>query len=113
MSKVINNELLSAILGKELEVRGFRDKFIPENFEYIEDMINVKTINIHELSNKCKIWAYENGYFVKTGVMASVLLRMPDLKEVNKCYNCNFDNLTKFDPLNDILVSEWILDNKS
>ena len=55
---MISKELLSEVLGYEVEIRGFKDKFIPANFEYIKDMIDVKAINIYELAHKCKEWAY-------------------------------------------------------
>ena len=60
--KIISKELLSAVLGKKVQIRGCMDKFIPNNFEYIEDMINVKTINIHELALKIIDYATKNGY---------------------------------------------------
>lgn len=72
----------------------------------------VTAINIYELANKCKTKAYELGYRIESNPTNSKIYdKDGNLRET--CYNTNFYNPTIFDPMLDILVFEWILDNKA
>lgn len=82
---MISKELLSAVLGKEdLEIRGCLDKHLPSDFQYIEDMINVKIINIHELQHKCKLFALENGYEILESVRITRVYLGSDIKPIHE-----------------------------
>lgn len=100
MENMISKELLSEVLGVDIE-----DVYITENqvlysipnYEIEEDSetfyINLGTrINIHELSHKCKEWAYEKGYILYSG------------KEVNE-YTCYFEKETGFELSN---IDTWL-----
>ncbi len=79
MNEIITKELLSEVLGYEVEVRGFIDKYIPSNFEYIKDLIDVKIINIYELEYRLKEWALYKGYLVFSGVNICYIMKKNDL----------------------------------
>ena len=59
---MISKELLSKVLGIEVkEIRWIKTHKNQLQYDVEEDM-DYTTINIHELANKCKEWAIENGY---------------------------------------------------
>lgn len=104
----ISNELLNEVLGKEVEIRGCLDKFIPADFQYIEDMVSVKTINIYELGEMCKKWAYENGYFIEVNYnLISIFNYKND--DYEESFICTyFEDILEYE----IKACQWILENK-
>jgi hypothetical protein len=59
---MISKELLSEVLGCKLDID---EQLQPNEIEYIEKVgsrLYCRTINICKLQNKCRIWAYEQGY---------------------------------------------------
>lgn len=104
--------ILGLILNKDVKSRGFKDEHIPENFEYIEKLVNVKTINIHEFAWRVKKWAFNLGYKVETNMTCSKLYsREYGSKPLDECHNTNWVDGRPYDPMCDILVCEWILEN--
>lgn len=125
MEDMISKELLREVLEKKVEIRGFRDRFIPSNFEYLEDVTNVKSINIYELvMHKFKMWALSKGHSLtswtykidsafceigtrkqkdyaffegKTEIEAVAKACEWILKESKSCQNCSYCYLTKDD----------------
>ncbi len=84
---MISKELLSEVLGEQVEIRGFKDMYIPANFEYIQDMIDVKAINIYELAHKCKEWALSKGYALVSYGKECFLYETEELYDVSEQLN--------------------------
>jgi len=68
---MITSKLLIAILGpKYTEIKDDNSLLVCTEFGW--QKFNGKKypegLNLHELANKCKIWAYENGYIISTEV---------------------------------------------
>ena len=104
-----SKELLSEVLGKEIEIRGFKDEFIPSNFEYIEDFCNVKVINIYELAHLCKEWAFSEKYFIVSGFILfgqNISIVSFDLK--GEIHRCKDDS--EFEAV--VQACEWVLKEK-
>jgi hypothetical protein len=63
----ISKELLSEVLGCKLDID---EQLQPNEIEYIEKVgsrLYYRYINIYELANKCKEWAYTKNYFLFSG----------------------------------------------
>ena len=101
----ISKELLSKVLGYEVEIRGFKDKYIPANFEYIVDMIDVKTINIYELEHRCIEWAFNEGYACLVGIDICYVMRLEG-------FNIDYFTQLSRDFSDAFKACQWILDNK-
>ena len=72
----------------------------------------VEEYNIYELAYKCKKWAFDIGYFVETKALSSKLRsREYGSKVLDECFNTNWDNGIPYDPVCDIKVCEWIVEN--
>ena len=106
---MISEELLSEVLGIKVEITG---KLSNSNICYTDKYFNDDDINIHELSHKCKEWAFNKGYTILTYPKRSELINRKSLKVVNICYNTNFENHKVYNPNMDIELCQWILDNK-
>ena len=116
-------------MSKELlsEVLCIKYTFtIEPNKEYNQNIIEwwqedvykeqMHSINIYELAHKCKIWAFNNGYELRSG-------RDIDVKE-ELCYFCEYKQERQLDYLNgDYFLAgtepeaifkacQWLLDNK-
>jgi len=115
MNDIISEELLSDVLGKKVIIRGFVNKYIPENFEYIEDSIILKTISIYELAHKsCKQWAKDNGYIITSNILGSVTISK---LESPLSIIAWVDNTLELSKLNEefsvIKACQWVYDNKA
>lgn len=64
---MISKELLSEVLGKEIEI-GIKSILGESYIEYKIILPSggklIRDMNIYELAYKCKEWAYENDYYV-------------------------------------------------
>ena len=110
MKVIVSKELLSEVLGKEVTIRGFRDEFIPNNFEYLEDLVNVKIINIHELAYKCKEWAWKKGFYYW---YENNRLYIKELYSCKVDLDISIGEFKKpFDVEIDFKACQWILDNE-
>jgi len=68
-----------------------------------------KEINIHELANKCKEWALEQGYELRTSTKGII-----DVYNMN--YNCEFIDSLNYrlpEPQTVFKYCEWILKQKA
>ena len=108
---MISKELLSKVLGYEVEIRGFKDKYIPANFEYIVDMIDVKTINIYELAHKCKEWAYNQGYVLDCFSKCTEI-RKKNEEDILYIERGELFDDSSYDISLVFKACQWILDNK-
>lgn len=114
---MISKELLSEVLGYEIEIRGFRDKYIPSNFEYIKDMVDVKIINIFELAYKCKEWALNKGYYISSNIYDNNGCCQLFKDNSSVCNECGeIESLEHFHSSCEsgaiFKACQWILDNK-
>lgn len=109
MKNVISKELLSEVL--EVKVLGFT--YIPNDKDTISSnesiFVTLKDshpcINIHELAHKCKEWAKNKGYYLKSwindddsGTCEILLFGKHDAK-------------TEYEAI--FKACQWILDNKA
>jgi len=118
---MISKELLSEalddkvkmILSNSCDVEELVDEEIEENELMVFYDVNYtcySKYNIYEVAYKCKEWAFDKGYQILSYPSSSALILNTDIKDT--CYNTNFKNGKKYDPMCDIEVCQWILDNK-
>ena len=60
----ISKELLSEVLGKE--VAQDNNIQIATPIVHYSNITHMSSINIYELAHKCKEWAWDNGYTIKS-----------------------------------------------
>ena len=115
---MITENLLSKVL--KIDKRLLRIYKTKENYIFFYTMSNVgeseNYINVYELAYKCKEWAFDNGYELRSG-------RDIDVKE-ELCYFCEYKQERQLDYANgDYFLADtetesifkacqWILDNK-
>ena len=108
---MISKELLKNILGIKVDVDYIRNEInYNKHVEYDLSCGDSESINIHEVAHMCKEWAFKKGYLILSYPSKSELVFFTDT--VDTCYNTNFENGKKYDPMCDIKVCEWILENK-
>ncbi len=68
--------------------------------------------DIHKLAWETKKWAFDLGYFVETKALSSKLRSRESGSEIiDECFNTNWNNGKPYDPICDIKVCEWIVEN--
>ncbi len=86
---MISKELLSEVINRkcikilDIDNENSLNYMLPEQIviEYVEKNI-IHRINIYELSNKCKVWAFNKGYALYIKIRPDIL----DLKDVDHFY---------------------------
>jgi hypothetical protein len=69
-------------------------------------------INIYELAWKTKKWAFDLGYVVDTKMTSSELKsREYGSKALDACHNVDWETGLPYNPICDIKVCEWIIEN--
>ena len=106
---IINKELLSLVLDIEAtddisKCGNIIEYGYMEDGEFYEDEINLDT-----LGRECKEWALEKEFTILSYPSSSVLIFNTEIKDT--CYNTNFENPKKYDPMCDIIACQWILEN--
>ena len=105
---MISKELLSKVLNTRIDtVRSKVDtdndvQFFPPSIEYDG------FINIHELTHKCKEWAYNNGYYLTIYNDAIDIVSKTTCKIIDNITNDSF----MYDVELVFKACQWILDNK-
>jgi hypothetical protein len=114
---IISKELLSEVLKDVDFMYGISDIYICNNVlqvSYYETdikcMCGCYEINIHELANKCKKWAYEQRECTIVSYCGGVEVEDKDDTVIHLILNKEA-TLIKFNPLYDIKACQWILDN--
>jgi hypothetical protein len=117
---IINKDLIEYVLTKEItnfSIVGNTIYYTIDNYETEEDGETIfieleQKINLYEFAWRVKYWAFSLGYRVETKMVCSVLrTRESSSKILDECHNGNFGNGVPYDPLCDIKVCEWILEN--
>jgi hypothetical protein len=126
---MISKELLSEALGvktrshskvhykdntisyeADLKIRDIAEKV---NSKQFLDVVSWGNINIHELANKCKGWAYEHGYAITSGVDTKNSIgvaRMHKIEEVDNPIYKYYNETTEPEAI--FKACQWILENK-
>ena len=109
---MLNEELISKVLGKNC-IKVIQENMKENSVEYWEEGESYpEYINKYELAWKTKEWAFEYGYIVETKTVSAKLRSREYGSEVlDECYNTNWQNGKAYDPLCDIKVCEWIIEN--
>lgn len=98
----MSKELLSEVLN----LKRIDNIYIEDNLLYFCELN--KPINIYELAHKCKEWAWDNGWIVKSGTTKSGF----DCE----VWGYTFDKRKRLDgesePEAIFKACQWILDNK-
>ena len=118
---MISKELFSKVLGKDIGVDELIIKDNEIKFNYM-----FKPINIHELAHKCKEWAKDKGFYLKSGFNTDIVDDNGDIdfdyKEVDKyvteVYQLVYGGKPRMkqiasigsDENSDIKACEWILE---
>lgn len=63
---MISNELLSEVLRLHCGIKSIKNSGVIYWFDCIGE-IREHSINIYELTHKCKEWAYKEGFIIDTG----------------------------------------------
>ena len=106
---MINKNLLKQVLGEDFEILKITNHFVrirhKEAFTYTEWCE-------HKVAHACKQWAFDMGYVVDTKMTYSELKRREyGSKALETCHNVNFEDGVPYNPICDIKVCEWILEN--
>ena len=112
---MISKELLSEVLGKEIIELEHHDHAVSywigcevkEDGEMVRIQAHHFKINIHELANKCKEWALEQGYFLYSVLVdkeAYAFVTYPGDTSLRL-----FSNHSKTEPEAIFKACEWIL----
>ena len=65
MKDLISKELLTEVIG--VEIRKINNSILDGNLYYYKTFVKCKSkINIYELANRCKEWAINKGYEIKS-----------------------------------------------
>ena len=109
----ISKELLSEVLNIEREIEhiDFIEKW--NTFIYYVDGGAERTINIYELQHKCKIWAYKNGFILRSEyyppdsfLFSGGCLLVNISTEESMWFNGTLEPKANF------TACQWVLDNK-
>lgn len=97
---IVSKELLSEALG--IDIRKINNSILDGNLYYYKTFVKCKSkINIYELANKCKVWAYNKGYEI---VSLAHMIRI-----YKNGYEVYYTNSTLFDLDMFFKACQWIL----
>jgi hypothetical protein len=106
---MINKKLLQQVLSDDYEILKITKFFI--RIRHIEAFTYTEWCE-HKVAHACKQWAFNLGYFIDTKALSSKLRsREYGSKTLDECFNTNWDNGKPYDPICDIKVCEWIIEN--
>jgi hypothetical protein len=90
MTTKLLQEILIPVYG-DITIIGFEEAFSFDgyHFEYQdqnEDFTNKESINVHELANFSKKWAWENGYEIRSGFEEEWYCEYKLIKDLEFCF---------------------------
>lgn len=107
----ISKELLSEVLNVNVQTEIYEDDFCSDNtliyWEFDGYHNDYKNINIFELADKCKAWAFKKGYVVGTDLDKVNVWSIKERIIINH-FEVYFEDYLEFE----IKACQWILDNK-
>ena len=116
MKDVISKELLSKVLGLkvwkvlECDTNTLRYCICPNKDADPSEYIF--SINIHELTHKCIIYAWGEMYDISPRVMGAVIYAQMTIYQLHIVQREDLENPKPFDPRFTFKACQWLLDNK-
>ena len=111
----ISKELLSQVLA--VDIRKINGYILDGNLYYYKAFVKCKSkINIYELANKCKEWAYSQGYILFSKIrlsssLASCYFDVMGKHDYEDSYHNDFRAETESEAI--FKACQWILDRRT
>lgn len=103
---MISKELLSEVLNASIYYMEMQSKNIIVHYDKGMPLMYDDSINIYELAHKCKEWAYNKGYIIKTDIAGEWELYNFKNGGIFDTQNSSSEQQSVFD------ACQYILDNK-
>ena len=105
---MISNRLFRNVIGKEYaQIDSIDNSNV--RYSYIEGGYVKKCINIYELANMCKEWAWDNGYEIESTYSGDIRISRASDSTIVKSY-FGLDEIQE--PKAIIMACEWILEQE-